>query len=1851
MIRYLFFSLSRPFCFTALLIFLFACGAQPTARSVASKNARVVEWKPGKIVEQKDAVLRFTFDRSMVSIEDVGPALANPPLRIEPETPLDVHWDDPKTLMVRPRTEWKEGERYQLHLLASGLGAVDEPKRFTFDVLPLLTRWSTLPETNAPRQPEFQATFSLPVEAVQAAKVCVLVGPKGERFELKLRPSKEGSSPKKAADNVPFVAAERLALDTRYRLDCEGLLPASGGAPWHKDPNDSGFTTHGLLRLNRAQPQPGSALPPEKARICLSFSTPIDKQELARHIRITPAPKGFADAWYEGNCDESWLDTDRANSVLLTPRTDFRLELDGELTDIFGQKLGKSHSISFRTADRVPGLWTATGVARVLEYGREGHSVGTLNLNRAKLTCAEVAPNQLAAGFERVNRWIYQIYDFDADGKSVPFPWPLPKITPRVRQLDSVSKPNTARNLDLNLGEMCGAERDAPGIYILEIEPIAPKLNTFGRQGDVPARLLANVTDLAVVAKRGAHNALVWVTRLSNGALVAGANVDLLNDNGTRIGGARTDARGMARFNWVPRNEEISDEDIWFVVRAGNDIAVIGSDWLWREGLHAWQLGVRQGEQDDGLRLFAHTDRGVYRPGERVLLHGLAREISDVAPCRVPAERAVILDLSDEGESIYHRELELSDFGSFSAEIDLPQGIKPGTHRLEITAAGKTDTHWVRVAEFRPVTFEIVGGPRSPEVLAPETVSVDLQMRYLFGAEVKRAAVRWTVERFAGEVRAPDFSSFSFYDNSPALPEEEPWPQPEQGVVTQRDENADSNGRARLSFETQAERGPMRYQISAEVTDSGNDRVSRSFSVLAHSADRYVGTRFRSWVFGDEPLQAEVVLVDREGKAVPGDARVELRHVSWNCGEPFQSCKARVRVLETQEVRIAASKPASVSFEQRASGTAFIRATVSDAQGRVARASDSAWVWTGYSSDIGPYSDRISAELSVDQRAYRVGQRARLALQTPLRPSHFLVTAERADVLDAKVVPYAAASPWIHLGPATAPNAFLTLTGTLGRSGPGEQGRPRLVAGAREVVVQGDSRALTAAITLARDTYEPHERVEGEVRVTHLGRPVMAEVALAAVNESVLQLTGFPTPDPTQVFHAPRGLSVVTLSNITQVIADPRLAAQVPEVTRIEEREEGTDGNTGRSELRDDYVAAAYWAPALHTDKRGRVEFAFDAPTDLSAYRLMAVVSTKDDRVGSTDTRVTVHKPLSVRPLTPRFASRGDSLDLGALIHDNTAISGAVNVSFDASGISLAKKQTQVDKSQTPEQIARTRGIVGDVSEAWFEAAVQKASYSDRVRHEFVVRRPLDTELRVLARKRAKQVRAKLEWPKGIDRRLSRVEITVDRAGLAPLAPALAHLVSYPYGCTEQTAAALSAISAVPELALAIEPEITTKDGLEAKIRDGFSRILQSRTDDGHYSAYPGMGGRAWLTAVVLEAALSARDAELHVSEGIVSSAISVLSDWLKRKRIPDLSRDDLSLAAYVAWLLSRASAPVAAAEDALFIRRNDLGIDDKAYLLRAWAGRNLYPKRRAELRASLKKLVWKVKQLRESELLLRSLERTRALVLQAFLAEKTESEEQIRLAHWLTDRAEDPQVYLSTRDIADVLNALSAWAREGRAGASRVDIGAGNKRLWSGTLSGAQVASIGQSAREINNANLWVEADGEVTVSIRRRDVSPTKPKPEFSRGLTIKRRYLDPETNKPVTRLSLGDVVQVELQLRTDRAYRMVVLSDPIPGGLEPLDPGLSTGRLAGCDHCDNRDAFDHVWRRDDRVDAFAERLSLGTHTLRYLLRANLAGTYSAPGAAAEAMYLPNIFARSAVSYLKVSNEQNARVEKPRP
>jgi uncharacterized protein YfaS (alpha-2-macroglobulin family) len=175
----------------------------------------------------------------------------------------------------------------------------------------------------------------------------------------------------------------------------------------------------------------------------------------------------------------------------------------------------------------------------------------------------------------------------------------------------------------------------------------------------------------------------------------------------------------------------------------------------------------------------------------------------------------------------------------------------------------------------------------------------------------------------------------------------------------------------------------------------------------------------------------------------------------------------------------------------------------------------------------------------------------------------------------------------------------------------------------------------------------------------------------------------------------------------------------------------------------------------------------------------------------------------------------------------------------------------------------------------------------------------------------------------------------------------------------------------------------------------------------------------------------------------------------------------------------------------------------------------------------------------------------------------------------------------------------------------------------------------------------------GRVYYSTRLRYLAPEPPDP-LDRGIHIDRKFAlfvpGGDSSPTATTFNVGDVIRVTVTVNLPAEGKFIALDDRMPAGFEPIDESLSTTALDLAREATTngpnqtfvawwrRGGFDHVEKLDDRVLAFATRLSAGRHEFTYLVRATTAGSFTAAGAKAEAMYAPELTGRSAAAVVTI-------------
>jgi hypothetical protein len=553
--------------------------------------AHVVQVTPhGEISGDLRAGVRISFDRPVVPGAALGATLLPPPVVLSPGVPGTTVWLDQQTLVFTPAQKLQPSTRYRVALQPAALGKTLAPVESwagdSFVYARLRVRnvaFATPGSQFQGREPMLRVDFSEPVDPNQVAKGCRFVADRGKKIEARAAVPAPGPISAEGSDNdvpesgpgkaVRLAPVEKLEPGAGYKLRCQaGLLPVVGGESLAED-LESAFQTYGPLRVVKVSPE-GHDVVPDDALVKVEFSTPVDPEQVRRYVKLeTGGDRSQVLPTFEANGTRT-LHSWKGN---LEPSTWYNLAIAGEITDVFGQKLGADERHAFQAGDAGPRLRVERGIYAV-ERSSGRYAVWTRNLRGFGVTCARVPEAKLATllgGPVNFDSW-YGSEDKPVDYREL-------GVRParlRIRTTGSIK--NKWHDDSLVLASVCAGapqsapvgqgaavdepavpESDAPpvaaqagpapaGVYLLELD--SRELKPEARER--PRRVLANVTDLGLLAKVGDAASLVWVVRLSDGQPVAGATVRIRDIKGQVRFSGTSNADGSC-CRWCPRPRRV----------------------------------------------------------------------------------------------------------------------------------------------------------------------------------------------------------------------------------------------------------------------------------------------------------------------------------------------------------------------------------------------------------------------------------------------------------------------------------------------------------------------------------------------------------------------------------------------------------------------------------------------------------------------------------------------------------------------------------------------------------------------------------------------------------------------------------------------------------------------------------------------------------------------------------------------------------------------------------------------------------------------------------------------------------------------------------------------------------------------------------------------------------------------------------------------------------------------------------------------------------------------------------------------------------------------------------------------
>jgi len=1434
------------------------------------------------------------------------------------------------------------------------------------------------------------------------------------------------------------------------------------------------------------------------------------------------------------------------------------------------------------------------------------------------------------------------------------------------RELSPGGGADSHETLPLDWNEILGAQRS--GAVLLTAESIDP-VNAAGKR--VGAQAFIQLTDLGAVWKRDSAGTFVHIFSLATGRNLAGVKLRLLDKAEKQLAQAVTDPSGNGRLpkpddeaepRWVQAIHH-DDSHLIAIFNGENDVP------LYRLGLPETSLGSSEGEEEvEREEVFLFSERGVYKPGDTLHLKGLARVPNDKGARVAAGKRLAITGTDARDREFFRKEITLSEFGSFAEDIILPAGTL-GKYRISAESLVEDETFSGKLAfqvqEYRPNAFEI-SIPPPPAVSGPAELEFPIQAKYFMGAPLSRAKVTWSLVARDQPFKAEGLETYAFCDAIENFQLQNALDHTSQ-FNAQGTADLDPTGAAtvRTQFPLNPKAPqPRAAKLLCEITDLNQQTVSQSVDFVRQSSDYYFGLhRFDAVMKEGEPLPIELIAVRPDGKplAEPAKATLQITRIEWQTNRldgagataEFES-KPVLQVQWEKEVTLspglgADRRPIPATPEPVVAGKPgeyLLTAIGRDAGGNEIRTSMSFEV-AGPGSATWDYRNSYAIDVSSDKESYEPGQTATLLVKTPIA-GEALVTVEHGHVVRSFVAQLSGNAPSIKvpIAEGDAPNVFVSVMVLRGaKESPRKIKTPEYRIGYCQLKVSRPREKLNVQVRMSAPAVKPGDKIaiDGTVR-DFSGKPVAdAEVTLYAVDEGVLSLTAYKTPDALTFFNQLRHLGVNTSLSLPTMLREDSVESDFANKGYL--IGDGKGGPAALPGLRTNFIACAYWNGSLRTNATGQVRAEFAAPDSLTRYRVIAIATTKASRIGAGESAFEISKPIMLEPALPRFGNVGDKITLRAVVHNKTDLAGdaEIEMQLDATARAGESKKRVTVAAGTSVAVDFPIEFVSIGSAKWrwqvaFKASDGKTEFRDAVQSELKVGYPTAL-VREVTTKRIEQKEAELARiadPQILEGS-GEAKIALANTRTIELHEAMKQLLEYPYGCVEQTTSSLLPWLTVRDLRGTF-PELAKPDREVAKaVNHGIDLLLSMQTTEGGLSYWPkGKEPMLWGSAYGGLAFTLAGKAGFKVPEDNATKLFNYISAQL-RGTAEDATGYGLSDRCLAVYSLALAGKAEPAYHELLFKKRDKLSSEDRALVALAV----LESRGPASMVDEL--LRTPIDEGKYVEQWFGSPTREYALNLFAWTRHQPRAPQVDELATELFTRRSNGH-WGTTQGNAWAMLALSSYLRAVEKGdpSSRGEIRwKAAKQPFELTKARPLASTVFPIVPQIGDAPIIVSKTGgqifsEVTVEARPRLVE----QPRQDRGYGIARKYARVEDNgklTPATALQVGDRILVTLDLEVRRRATYVVIEDPLPSVFEAINPEFKSQEVAAGETLGSSWISSHQELRQDRAVFFADLLHPGRYSLRYLARVVAAGDALAPSAKIQEMYHPERFGSTDTQQLK--------------
>tara|TARA_R110002049_G_scaffold138410_2_gene298460 strand:- start:14144 stop:19654 length:5511 start_codon:yes stop_codon:yes gene_type:complete len=1325
-------------------------------------------------------------------------------------------------------------------------------------------------------------------------------------------------------------------------------------------------------------------------------------------------------------------------------------------------------------------------------------------------------------------------------------------------------------------------------------------------------------SDLGVTIKLGVNKSyFVAVNDIVSTDPIAGAKVIFYNYQQQPIGQVTTEVDGTTIFD--------SDNLAYFAIAESNGqkTYVKLND---GNALSVSKFNVDGVALQKGIKGYIFGERGVWRPGDKLFVSFLLNDNAN----KLPVGHPVKLELIDPYNKVVLREVKTNSLDNFyNFVLSTDENAPTGNWLVKVSVGGATFTKTVKIETIKPNRLKIKTEFEDEVLSSGKPIKGSLQVAWLHGAVAKNLKADITAKFNVQTTTFKNFPAYIFDDPTRTFAAED------QVVFNS---NVNAEGRASFSLSPQINSqapGMLTAAFITKVYENGGDFSTDVFTKQFSPFSTYVGLnvpkgdKTRGMLLTDEPHKFEVVTVDEKGiaKAV-NNLKVAIYKVNWRWWwetsadnlSNFSSSEYQEKVFE-QNINTNTSGKASFNFELKYPEWGRYLVRVEDPMGGHATGKTIYVDWPGWAGKSMKNDPSAATMLmfSTDKEVYKVGEMATVTFPGS-QGGRALVTVENgSEVLHSLWVESEKGETKFEL-PITAlytPNVYISISllqphaSTLNDS-------PIRMYGVVPISVEDPSTKLQPEISMP-DVLRPEEDITVKV---HEKQSRAMTYSIAIVDEGLLDLTRYKTPNPWNSFYAREALGVKSWDVYDDVIG--AFGGRINQVFAI-----GGDGELAgaKNKKANRFEPMVVYLGPFSLKEGETKSHKIAIPKYVGSVRTMVIAGNAGKAAyGIAEKTTPVRKPLMVLASLPRKITPGETVTLPVTVFamENKVKEVTLKIKPDPSFSIEGNDIQKVSFSQPDEKMAYFQLKVADysgVGKVVVEASGNGEKASFEVSIDVVNPNPLTTV--------TEEVILEANSNRTLDLRTFGIPgSNMAEVELSTLPPMnfngrMQYLTQYPHGCLEQTTS-----GAFPQLYIAdiFDISSTKKREIQQNVESAIKRIGSYQMPSGGFSYWPGQNSADdWSSSYVGHFLLEAEKKGYVLPLGFKASWVTyqqnIARQWRAGSSLSDLAQ------AYRLYTLSLSGNADIASMNRLRETPN-LSNEGKFRLAATYALVGQESVAQQLIKSSNLDFTTN----KNDYYTYGSPDRNRAMVLETFVILKDKIKAQ-EMAKILAQRLSNEE-WMSTQSTSYCLLALAKFANMigGKGIKASISVNGGNSTIDTQKTLANMGLAIKTGANSININNV---GDNLLYVSIINSGILAVGEEKEIQRNLIANIVFKGRNGTKlDPTSLMQGTDFVAEVSLTNTKAdlIKNVALSEIFPSGWEIVNTRFTDfGEFA-----ENEVTYTDL--RDDRANFYFDLKKNETKIFRVLLNASYLGRYYLPGIQAEAMYNKDYAVRTKGQWVEV-------------